>query len=111
MNKELNTLRPRYKTRAHDNGFDLAIALPGVARDQVDVTVEKRILTVVGERSLPEGEFDRHDQEATRYELKVNLHEDLDADSIQATHRNGVLVLALQKRKELAPRKIDILAN
>lgn len=111
MNSEIITQRPHYKTRAHEAGFDLAISLPGVARDQVNVTMEKNILTVTGERFQPTGEFEHQDVEATRYELKVTLHEDLDPANIQATHRDGVLILALQKRKELAPRKIDILSN
>lgn len=103
--------RPRFKTRAHESGFDLAVALPGVDRDKVDVTLEKNTLTISGERQNLEGEFDHQEPEATRYELKVKLHEDLDSQNIQATHREGVLILALQKRKELAPRKIDILTN
>jgi len=111
MNQQITTERPRFKTRTHDQGFDLAIALPGVPRDQVAVTVEKRILTVTGERAGLEGDFDHRDTESVRYELKFNLHEDLDAEAIRATHRDGVIVLALQKRREFAPRKIDILAN
>lgn len=111
MNSQTITQRPRFKTRAHDTGFDLAVALPGVARDQVNVTLEKDVLTITGERSNLEGEFDLRDQEATRFELKVTLHEDLDPAGIQASHRDGVLILALQKRQEVAPRRIDILAN
>ena len=111
MNQEINIERPRFKTRAHDQGFDLAIALPGVDRDAVKVSIEKQVLTITGERKNPEGEFDHQDHEAVRFELKVNLHEDLDTENIKATHRDGVLVLNLQKRRELAPRKIDILAN
>ena len=111
MNPTITIQRPRFKTRAHDTGFNLTVALPGVDRDQVDVTLEKEILTITGERPNLDGEFEHSEPEATRYELKVNLHEDLDSENIQATHRDGVLLLALQKRKELAPRKIDILAN
>ena len=111
MNSQTLTQRPRYKTRAHEGGFDLAVSLPGVNRDQVDVTVEKDVLTITGERPNLTGDFERQDHEATRFELKVTLHEDLDPANIQATHRDGVLVLSLQKRHEVAPRKIDILSN
>ena len=111
MNSQSITQRPRYKTRAHETGFDLAISLPGVNRDQVNVSIEKDVLTVTGERPDLTGDFDHQDHEATRFELAVSLHEDLDRANIQATHRDGVLVLSLQKRKEVAPRKIDILTN
>lgn len=111
MNNQITTERPRFKTRVHDQGFDLTVALPGVAKDALEVKLEKRLLTIEGERKEPEGEFQNRDHEAQKFELKVELHEDLDADNIKATHRDGVLVLSLQKRQELAPRKIDILTN
>jgi len=111
MNNEMTTERPRFKTRANDQGFDLSIALPGVTRDDIEVNLEKRLLTIAGERKDLEGEFENKDHEALRYELKVELHEDLDADNIEASHHDGILVLRLQKRRELAPCKIDILAN
>ena len=111
MNSQVNPVKPRYKTHAHEGGFDLAISLPGVARNQVDITLEKNLLTITGHRPNLEGDFDQHDQEATQFALKVTLHEDLDPTKVQATHRDGVLILTLQKRKEVAPRRIDILAN
>ena len=111
MNNQITTERPRFKTRAYNQGFDLTIALPGVPKDALEVKIENRLLTIGGERREPEGEFQNRDHEALRFELKVELHEDLDADNIKATHQDGILTLSLQKRKELAPRKIDILAN
>lgn len=111
MNNQISTERPRFKTRTNDAGFELSIALPGLAKEDVQISLEKRLLTIGGERKTLEGEFQSREQEALRFELKVNLHEDLDADNIKATHQDGILTLSLQKRKELAPRKIDILAN
>ena len=111
MNTQISTERPRFKTRVNDAGFDLAIALPGLAKEAVQINLEKRLLTISGERKALEGDFQNKDHEALRFELKVALHEDLDTQTIKATHQDGVLTLSLQKRKELAPRKIDILAN
>ena len=111
MKTQISTKRPRFKTRAHKAGFDLAIALPGVDKEHLEVNLEKRILTVSGNRKELEGNFGRREHEALRFELKVELHEDVDDDKIQVTHRDGILILSLQKRQELIPRKIDILAN
>ena len=102
------TARPPFRTRKSEAGVDLTVALPGVPKDKLGVNAEGRFLTITGERSNPDG-VDTH--EARRYELKLQLHEDLDTNKITAKYQNGVLTLGLQKREELAPRKIDILAN
>ncbi|MGC6466149.1 MAG: Hsp20/alpha crystallin family protein [Akkermansiaceae bacterium] len=110
MNEELITTRPRFKTRTFEAGLELVVALPGVPKDALEVHLEKRLLTVKGTRSQLE-DHESADQEARRYELKVELHEDLDPNVIDGSYQNGILKLKLNKRKELAPRKIDILAN
>ncbi|YCM45606.1 Hsp20/alpha crystallin family protein [Verrucomicrobiaceae bacterium 227] len=110
MNSELTIERPRFKTRSADAGLELSIALPGVPKDSLQVNIENRLLTITGERSSLDG-FESPDREARKYELKVELHEDLDPNVINANYQDGVLNLKLNKRQELAPRKIDILAN
>lgn len=111
MNQEITKTQPRFKTRTHGQGFDLAVSLPGVVRDDLDVNLEKRVLTITGERKKLAGDFTRESSEEVHYELRLNLHEDLDTEHIKATHQDGVLILHLQKRSEAAPRKIDILTN
>lgn len=110
MNSELTAERPRFKTRTIDAGLELAIALPGIPKDSLQVNIENRLLTITGERASLEG-YETSDQEARKYELKVELHEDLDSNFINASYQDGILSLKLNKRQELAPRKINILAN
>ena len=111
MKTQISTERPNNKTRAHEDSFDLAIALPGVNKKDLEVNLAKRILTINGNRKELEGNLERREQEALRFELKLEIHEDVDDKKIQVTHRDGILTLSLQRRQELAPRKIDILAN
>lgn len=111
MKTQIPTERPNYKTRAHEDGIDLAVALPGVNKKDLEVNLAKRILTINGNRKELEGNLERREQEALRFELKLEIHEDVDDKKIQVTHRDGILTLSLQRRQELAPRKIDILAN
>ena len=111
MKTQISTERPNSTTRAPEDGFDLAIALPGVNKKDLEVNLAKRILTINGNRKELEGNLERREQEALRFELKLEIHEDVDDKKIQVTHRDGILTLSLQRRQELAPRKIDILAN
>ena len=107
-NESTVTSRPPFKTLKTDEGIDLTVALPGVTKDKLGVNAEGQLLTITGERGNPGG-VGSH--EARRYELKLQLHEDLDTNKITAKYQNGMLTLGLQKREELAPKKINILAN
>ncbi len=107
-NESTVTSRPPFKTDKTDTGIGLTVALPGVTKENLGVNAKGLLLTITGERSNPGG-VDSH--EARRYELKLQLHEDLDTNKITAKYQNGVLTLGLQKREELAPKKINILAN
>ncbi|MDG1671103.1 MAG: Hsp20/alpha crystallin family protein [Akkermansiaceae bacterium] len=107
-NESTVTSRPPFKTDKTNTGIGLTVALPGVSKENLGVNAEGLLLTITGERSNPGG-VDSH--EARRYELKLQLHEDLDTKKITAKYQNGVLTLGLQKREELAPKKINILAN
>ncbi len=116
MNNNLTTetpltlQRPPFKSRKIEGGVEVSIALPGVARNDLSLNIEERILSVKGQRKAA-SDFTPKDDEALTYELRVRLHEDLDTGAIDAAYQHGVLTLKLNKRQELAPRKIDILAN
>lgn len=99
------TERPRFRTRTTDNGLELAVILPGVSKESLTVNVEDRLLSIKGERRFKE------EAENRDYQLAVQLHDDLDPTRVEASHQDGILNLKLFKRKELAPRRIDILAN
>lgn len=110
MKEQLTNERPCFKSRKTDEGIQVAVALPGVPRESLELNIEKRVLTITGERQAP-ADFEALDGEARKYELKLELHEDLDVQVIGASYQDGLLKLQLNKRQELAPRKIDILAN
>lgn len=94
-----------------EDGITLMLEMPGVAAEDVDVTLEKRVLTVRG-RVLPanpeklqlayaeygEGDFER----------AFTLSEDFDGDKIAASVSNGVLTLTLPRAAEAQPRKIAV---
>lgn len=102
--------RPLFRTRKIDDGLKLSVALPGIPQDQIEVIVEKQILKVAAQRqNLTDAPA--RDHEARLYELNLQIHEDFDQGNIAAAHQNGILTLSLVKRKEVAPRRIDILPN
>ncbi len=105
--------RPATAIVETDKGVSLTLEMPGVAPEDVDVTLEKRVLTIRGtvHATRPEklrlayAEYGEGD-----YERAFTLSEDFDPDKIEASMLNGVLTLTLQRAAAAQPKKIAVKA-
>ena len=94
-------------------GVTLMLEMPGVAAEDVDVTLEKRVLTVRGrvhptapeKLQLTHAEYGEGD-----YERAFTLSDDFDHDRIGAEVSQGVLTLTLPRAAEAKPKKIEVKA-
>lgn len=97
-----------------EDSLVLLADLPGVKPDQLDVRLEKDILTIQGHatpadvapRNLVHAEYQTGD-----YYRAFTLSEDIDQDRIQASLKNGVLTLRLPKAARAKARTIKISAG
>lgn len=97
-----------YETKDH---IVLQIEMPGVAPEDVDVQLERRVLTITGRtREQAHAGYRRIYTEYADgdYERVFTLSEDIDQEGIQASHRDGVLHLMLPKSEGAKARKIQL---
>ena len=97
-----------YETR--DNIVVLA-EMPGVAPDGVDITLERRVLTIRGRSAANEhAGYQRVYNEYADgdYERVFTLSENIDRDRIEATLKDGVLHLVLPKAETAKARRIEL---
>src|SRR3954454_3729722 len=92
--------------------FVVAFDLPGVDRDAIDIDVERNVLTVRAERR-PVNLGDQAVAQLSERPLGVFsrqlfLGDALDAEHIDATYDNGVLVLRIPIAEKAKPRKIAV---
>ncbi|WP_112322266.1 Hsp20/alpha crystallin family protein [Oceanibium sediminis] len=87
--------------------------MPGVAPEDVEVTLERQVLTLQGrvKPEVPEG-YRRLSSEYREgdYLRVFTLSDDVDQSRINADFRNGVLRLELPRSAEAQPRKISVKA-
>lgn len=103
--------RPLADIYETDDHFVVQAEMPGVAPDDVDVTLERRVLTIRGRtpRVTHEGyrrvyiEYDDGD-----YERVFTLSEDIEREGIKATHKDGLLILELPKAAPAKAKKIEV---
>ncbi|HXF74200.1 MAG TPA: Hsp20/alpha crystallin family protein [Actinomycetota bacterium] len=95
--------------------FVVAVELPGVAPDDVDVSVEDSTLTVKGERrfyrDVREEAFHRVERRFGPFTRSLALPSTADTERIQASFENGVLMIEVPKVEAAKPRKIQVKAK
>lgn len=103
---------PSVDTIENKDGFIIRADLPGVSVENIDVRMEKGILTIAGERigDIDEGaEGPRRIERATgKFERRFSLPDSADADGISARCSNGILEIAIPKLAEIQQRRINV---
>jgi HSP20 family protein len=105
-----------FSMRLRDSGeaLELTADLPGVRSEDVEITVEGDILTLRAEakpRDLSGFKPVRSERTRTRVLRQIELPVRVDAASVAATLKDGVLALTLPKAPEARPRKIPVIAG
>jgi len=83
-----------------DDELLLALDLPGVKRDALDVRLDRGVLTIVGARATGD--------ESQEYRRSFNIPDTIDASAIGAELTAGVLTVHLPKATHLKPRQIAV---
>lgn len=103
---------PRVDIREEPGRFVILADLPGVEPADVEVLMDKGILSIRGERKSELNEqTDRYSRIERRYgsfHRRFALPDSADPDGITANGRNGVLEISIPKRPETTPRRIQV---
>ena len=92
--------------------FLLRADVPGVKAEDIDVNMEKGVLSVSGVRQA-EGTDDadgmrRLERVSGKFYRRFNLPETADAEEISATSANGILEVVIPKQPAIQARKITV---
>lgn len=87
---------------------------PGVDPKTLEIDLERGMLTIAGERKseLPQGgaQSTLHINErfAGRFRRVISLPEDADPDAVEASFKDGLVHISIQRRAAAQPRRITI---
>ena len=95
-----------------EHGFHVEVALPGLDRQDMEILFEDGVLTVKGERkgNTPDStrRYFAHEIGWGAFSRSFRLPTYIDPEKVSASYKDGVLTLALPKREEAKPRRIEI---
>lgn len=96
----------------HEGALVIKAELPGMTREDIDVSVEKSTLTIRGERKLSsdvtQDSFHRIERAFGVFSRAFALPPTVDVAKIAADYKDGMLTVTLPLREEAKPRSIKV---
>ncbi|MEM8739301.1 MAG: Hsp20/alpha crystallin family protein [Planctomycetota bacterium] len=98
--------------REQEDQLIVEAELPGFTKDQIAVSVEQGVLSIEAERQADhanhEGKVHLNERRYTHLARRFTLPSAYDTHHVEAGLADGVLTLALNKREESKPKKIEV---
>jgi len=108
-------LTPAVNIIESEQNFKVEVAAPGLCKDNFKVHVEKNMLEISAEKTdeqeTQDKKYIRKEFSYSEFKRTFSLPSSVDAEKINATHKDGVLTVEIPKKDEakINPRKqIDI---
>ena len=95
-----------------EEGYKLHVELPGLTKDDINITLENNVLRLSGERKferdVKKESYHRIERTYGTFTRAFALPSQVNAEGVQAVFQNGVLTLTVPKAEAARPRKIEI---
>jgi len=108
------TFWPSVDVKENDNAITVHAELPGMKKDDINITVENGQLSISGERSQQKEEenekFRRVERSYGSFRRSFTLPENVKEENIKASYNDGILTVELPKTAERKPetKKITV---
>lgn len=102
---------PAINVGASPNRVDVYVFAAGVDPKSLDISIQQNLLTLSGERkaALPEDvQLYRRERFSGSFRRVMTLPEDVDPEKVQASYRDGVLHVMVDRREEIKSRRIEV---
>lgn len=106
-------LVPAVEVSETDDEYIVRAEMPGVNKDDVNVTLENGVLTISAETKSETEEkkgerIIRQERRYGKFLRSLHLGTDIKEAKVKATYRDGVLSLTLPKAEEVKPKRINV---
>ena len=95
-----------------DEHIEIRAEIPGIEPKDIDVSLSGDVLTIAGQKmdaaSESHGRYHHSERRFGSFQRAVRLPVPVEPDRVDATYKNGLLTVKLEKSEALRARKIDI---
>lgn len=104
---------PKVDILDHDNEIEVQAALPGVSKENLDVTVTHQTITLRAttseEKKEGEGRYFRREISRGEFQRTLSLPDNVDSDKAKASFKDGILKVTIPKAAKAKRKSIEIL--
>ena len=94
-----------------ENGYIVSAEIPGIPKEDLDISINGNMLTIKAEQRKEEGKEDSKEgyrREYRSFYQSFSLPTTVDTEKIEANCENGLLEIFLPKTPEAHPKKVQI---
>jgi HSP20 family protein len=84
---------------------------PGIDAKALDVSIQQGLLRISGRRSIVRNQkaaYYRQERFEGEFSRSISLADDIDPDRVEASYRDGIVQIRLQRRETAKPRQIEV---
>lgn len=90
---------------------DVYLFAPGIDPKALEVSMQQNLLSIAGKRDIPvdeEATYYRQERFSGEFRRVISLPEDVDPERVQASYRDGIVQIRVERRESARPRQIQI---
>lgn len=103
---------PAVDIEEDNDKYHVTMELPGLNKDDVNISYEDGVLVVRGEKKEEKEDKDRnyhcYERRYGKFERAFRIHSDVEKDKIDAAFKNGVLSIELPKAEKAKAKQIEV---
>ncbi len=107
-----NTFAPKIDISETEKQYVIDVALPGMRKEDINLDLEKGRLTISGERKFEQEDngktYHRVESHYGSFTRSFQLPDDVKEDTINASYKDGILNVSIDKSEEKMKKQIDI---
>lgn len=102
---------PKVDILDHDNEIEVQAALPGIKKEDLEVTINNQTITIrtsTKEEKKEEGKYFRREITRGESQRTLSLPDNVDGDHAKASFKDGILTVTIPKTEKRKRKSIEI---
>jgi HSP20 family protein len=90
---------------------DIYLFAPGLEPNELDISIQQNLLSIAGQRRIERGDdtgWYRAERFSGEFRRALTLPEDVDPERVDASYRDGILHVVVDRRESAQPKRISV---